>query len=336
MLVTVIIPVYNVRPFLAEALESVIHQSYEDLEILLIDDGSTDGSGAICEEYAGKDPRIRLIRQENQGLSAARNAGLERMTGDAVAFLDSDDALHVSFIEEMLSAMHRENAELVVCKSSFHRTTGPLTKKAPYKTEPNAASGLYDRVGALQRLADGKINSSVWNKLYRRELWNDIRFPVGQVYEDRDTLFKVFDLCESVYILNQTLYLYRKRSGSISTTHSQKNTRDRILAHTHFYEYVEAHTPELFTAEQLLICRQRLFRIMIRSYLRFISGQAEDTERSFRRELRAYIAAAGKRFGVRGLRPKMKAAYYLIRFFPRLLGIAYPRYHSVRLSLMKQ
>ena len=90
--VSVIIPVYNVEPYIVEALESVIHQTYENLEILVIDDGSTDGSGVICDNYAGKDARICVIHQENKGLSSARNAGLDRMTGDAVAFLDSDDA----------------------------------------------------------------------------------------------------------------------------------------------------------------------------------------------------------------------------------------------------
>lgn len=97
-----------VSPYLPEALDSVIHQTYKNLEIIIIDDGSTDGSGRICDEYAGKDCRIRLIHQENKGLSAARNAGLNIMTGDVIAFLDSDDAYHPEYIEIMLAAMNRE------------------------------------------------------------------------------------------------------------------------------------------------------------------------------------------------------------------------------------
>ncbi len=115
-LISIVIPVYNVRPYLAEALDSVIHQTYANLEILLVDDGSTDGSGEICDEYASKDPRIRVIHQENKGLSASRNAGLDRMRGESVAFLAPDDAFDPCFIEKLAAALNREQADLAMCK----------------------------------------------------------------------------------------------------------------------------------------------------------------------------------------------------------------------------
>ena len=125
--VSVIIPVYNVRPFLEEALDSVLNQTYKNLEIIIIDDGSTDGSGEICDEYAGRDNRIQVIHQDNGGLSAARNAGLDVMTGDLVAFLDPDDAYVDSFIETLVNAMAAEDVDLVICGCTVHYTTGPLS-----------------------------------------------------------------------------------------------------------------------------------------------------------------------------------------------------------------
>ena len=115
-LVSVIIPVYNVAPYLEEALESVINQSYNNLEILVIDDGSTDGSEIICEEYAARDKRIRVIYQVNGGLSDARNTGLDLAAGEYIAFLDSDDAYRSNMIEVMLRAVMRYQADIIICR----------------------------------------------------------------------------------------------------------------------------------------------------------------------------------------------------------------------------
>ena len=124
-LISVIIPVYNVRHYLKEALDSVIFQTYRNLEIIIIDDGSTDGSREICDDYLD-DSRVTVIHQKNKGLSAARNAGLDIMTGEYVAFLDSDDAYQSSFIEEMVNAIVREVADIVVCKYTVHSTVSEM------------------------------------------------------------------------------------------------------------------------------------------------------------------------------------------------------------------
>ena len=180
MLVSIVIPVYNVRPYLTQALDSVLHQSYKSLEIIIIDDGSTDGSSEICDAYAAKDARVLVVHQTNKGLSAARNAGLDLITADVVAFLDPDDALHESFVEELLSAMIREKADLAICRYTSHRTDGLLNAEGNRKTMPSIASGTYDRIETLRALADNRINVHVWNKLYRGELWKEIRFPYSK------------------------------------------------------------------------------------------------------------------------------------------------------------
>ena len=137
MLVSIIVPVYNVAPYLREALDSIVNQTYKDLEILIIDDGSTDGSSAICEEYASKDPRIRLIHQSNKGLSGARNTGLEHATGDYVAFIDSDDSVSPVFIESLVNAMTSSSASIAVCKFSIINTSGSMTGVAASSLIPS-------------------------------------------------------------------------------------------------------------------------------------------------------------------------------------------------------
>ena len=127
-LVSVIIPVFNVQPFLSEALDSVIQQTYRNLEIILIDDGSRDGSEEICDEYARRDERIVVIHQKNKGLSAARNAGLDIMSGNAIVFLDPDDAFQPDYIKAMMTEMICQEADLVICKYALLNSTGKMTK----------------------------------------------------------------------------------------------------------------------------------------------------------------------------------------------------------------
>ena len=148
-LVSVIVPVFNVRPYIVEALDSVINQTYSNLEIILIDDGSTDGSGEVCDEYAARDKRIVVIHQKNNGVSSARNAGLDVMHGEAVAFLDPDDAYRSEFISTMVAAMNREKADIVMCKYTNHRTNKKMKSNGREKTYPTIRGGYTTRVRRL-------------------------------------------------------------------------------------------------------------------------------------------------------------------------------------------
>ena len=266
LLVSVIIPVFNVRPYLSEALDSVIKQSYSNLEILIIDDGSTDGSGEICEEYS-EDPRVQVIHQENKGLSAARNVGLDMMTGDIVAFLDPDDKYHTDFIRLMMEGMVREEADIIICKYSYHESTGRIITTGKEKTSPPAGQGLYDKYQSLSYLADGIINLSVWNKLYRNELWKEIRFPEGHVYEDIFTTYKVFNCCSSVFVLDFHLYCKRLHDSSITRNCTLERIHDRLLARQKVDEFIAANIPDIFTQEQLEKRSQDQLKILIIFYI---------------------------------------------------------------------
>ena len=321
-LVSIIVPVYNVAPYLVEALDSVVNQSYVNLEIILIDDGSTDGSGDICDRYARKDQRIRVIHQKNRGLSAARNAGLDMMNGDAVAFLDSDDAYHPEFISSMTDAMIRGKADLVVCGFSVHHTVGEMTANNQTENVSRIRQGVYDRKGALRAYVEGTINSVAWNKLYKKELWDGIRYPNGHVYEDVDTTYKIVNACNTVWVLDKPLYMYRKRKGSITATYSPSNIRDRMSAQTRFLSFIRDNIPDVFDDAQLLQSRQIWLARLISYYIHFPPGK----EKEFRKELRAHIIESGRETGVDQCRFRIKVCYRMICFCPLILRMLAPVY----------
>ena len=317
-LISIIIPVFNVAPYLREALDSVINQTYANVEIIIIDDGSTDESGAICDEYR-HDPRVRVIHQENKGLSAARNAGLVLMTGEMVAFLDSDDAYCLDYISSMHHAMLLHSSDVVICKYTIHHTTGKMDNSIKEEIRPEAIEGMYERTQALRAFVDGTINCSVWNKLYKSELWKNVRFPVGHVYEDMETICSIFDISRSIYVLNDLLYLHRKRPGSITTTKSWENMQDYLKADAHILSYIADHTPGIFSPEQKRKWSESYLKKMIVAYLRFN-----------REELVTQIMEAAKEIDIIACNLRVRTAYWMFRFCPRLLRCCYPFYHPVR------
>ena len=314
-LISVIIPVFNVAPYLREALDSVIQQTYPQLEIIIVDDGSTDGSGEICDEYCS-DARVQVIHQENRGLSGARNAGLDRAAGEYIAFLDSDDAWHPNFIRKLLGAM--ENVDIAICQYEVHRqkleTRGYI--------QPAAKKGFYSRKEALCALVGGTINVSVWNKLYRKELWKETRFPEGHNYEDTVTTYRIFDLCGLIFFLDEPLYLHRKRPGSITQTGSRKNIEDWNLACQHLEAFVETHTPELFSERHLKIAHQSWLNRMIIFY---VKGYVDAVE----------VRAACEGVNLKDCNFRIRTACRIIRFCPLLIKILYPAYRSLRILIWK-
>jgi len=321
-LVSIIVPVYNVKPYLAEALDSILNQTYNDIEVIIINDGSTDGSAEICEAYVKQDSRIRLIHQANKGLSSARNAGLDVMTGDIVAFLDSDDAYSPDYINLMIRAMICEQADIVVCKYTNHYTNDRMTATGNEKVSPLATEGGYNRTQALSAYLDGSINTAVWNKIYKRYLWEKVRFPDGHVYEDIDTTYKVFDLCKKVFVVDVPLYLYRQRPDSITSTHTWENSRDKLLAYSHFREYVESNTPTVFSSKQLQRVRQRYLEDMISFYVRH-SSMMHNGEGIYAHDVRKKILEEVRNAGIETIGFRYRIVYCLIYTCPFALKFIY-------------
>lgn len=333
-LVSVIVPVFNVAAYLVEALDSVIHQTYENLEIIIIDDGSTDGAGEICEAYAGRDGRIRLIHQENKGLSSARNVGLNAMTGEAVAFLDPDDAYDPFFIERSVSAMVREGADLVIGRYQICHTTGRLQYKSGERSFPTIRSGTYDRAGAIGALIDGTCNASVWNKLYSRELFWEIRFLEGHVYEDIEIAYRINSRCEKLVVLDNLLYLHRKRPGSITTTLSLENIKDQLMALSRAGSVIRANVPDMVPEAMEEKFKQKQIKQMIICYVRMAHINDENKCKA-EETLRKQIIAMGQEIGMTDGSLRIRTAYWMICKFPRLLQIIYPVYRPARLLVRK-
>jgi glycosyltransferase involved in cell wall biosynthesis len=202
--ISVIIPAYNVLPYIRKSLDSVVNQTYKNLEIILIDDGSTDGTGAICDEYAQKDSRITVIHQQNAGLSAARNVGIERSEGEWIAFLDSDDWVEPQMYEILLKVAQENDADISTCKSRKCY----LGENEPLAQDDGQVTVLTtdDIIAGLR--TQEKVRFEVWNKLWRRSLIDNVRFKVGQIYEDVYFDRTLFFKANKMVFINTTLHNY--------------------------------------------------------------------------------------------------------------------------------
>ena len=286
-LVSVIIPVYNVLPYLREALDSVINQTYKNLEILVVDDGSTDGSGDVCDEYLS-DHRVIVIHQENRGLSGARNTALDRMTGEYVAFLDSDDAFMPEMIEKMLEAMIRNRADAAMCgyvgcytNLNLHMSGVQNKLCCLYNQET-----VFSPSDSLKMIINDQICWAVWDKLFRFSIWTSLRFPEGNNFEDMRIMCQVLERCKRMVAVSGVHVLYRQRPGSITKTHNEKNLRDYLLAASTVEQYVEQHMPSLFSQQNMLALRERHARILSNRYAHLIyKPHSSESLSRFRREI---------------------------------------------------
>ena len=227
-MVSVIIPVYNVEKYINKCVDSVINQTYKDLEIILVDDGSTDKSGIICDEYEKKDSRIKVIHRMNGGLSAARNSGIDAATGEYYLFIDSDDYVSENMIDIMYSALKDNDAEISVCGFRKVYDNGDEEKSDDKQEEyaVNSSKRIYKvfsgRESCMQMYNPCRAVETVvaWNKLYKSSLFGTgtdrIRYPEGKIHEDEFTTYKLLYRASQVVYVWNTLYYYVQRSGSIT------------------------------------------------------------------------------------------------------------------------
>ena len=213
-MISVIVPVYNVERYIRQCVESILEQTYADLEIILVDDGSTDGSGSICDEYKLKDNRVVVIHKCNGGLSEARNAGLDIARGEYIGFVDSDDYIEPDMYEVLYKNCERYAADLAAARFVKFNTQGEVRKNFTENIE------VFSREEMLRLFIVGdrryEITMSVWDRLYKRELISDLRFPVGKCYEDIVFSTKVIEKSKINVYIDRALYHYRLREDSIS------------------------------------------------------------------------------------------------------------------------
>ena len=321
-LISVIVPVYNVEDYLDQCMESIVGQTYPHLEILMVDDGSTDNSGALCDQWAERDQRIRVIHQENGGLSAARNTALDAMSGELVIMVDSDDVLHPDAVSILLQAIQAHHADVAI--GSFVVFDGKDANWPTITSEKTVRH--YDSQAALKAIfyQDKLTNSSCW-RLFKASLFDDVRYPVGKYYEDLAIVYPLYKKCHLVVGIDDAVYGYRQRNDSILGRFSLK--RADVL------DICEQLERQVLTedVELLHAVRSRLlsayFNILLLSY--------QDKEQDFK-ELQDRCWKGIKRLRHNCLidsnvRPKNKAgiiASYLGRTF--LCDILGKRYHPKR------
>lgn len=216
VLVSVIIPVYNVSKYLRRCLESVILQTYTNLEIILIDDGSTDNSGKLCDNYAQKDNRMVVIHKENGGLSDARNVGISNAHGSYITFVDSDDYIHASFIEQLVDIAIANRVQLVIGNYlKFVKDIDLKNQNKKFEINEKSVELFSSREAKLNMLYRKKLSLYAPGKLYEKSLFETVRFPKDKSYEDVPTLWNIVNNVDKVVYVDFVLYFYRQRKGSI-------------------------------------------------------------------------------------------------------------------------
>jgi len=210
-LISIIVPVYNVKDYVEKCLDSICGQSYANLEIIVIDDGSTDGSGEVCDTYASKDKRIKVIHRKNGGLSAARNEGLDVAAGEFIGFVDSDDWIDTDMYEFLYGLLKTGDADISICS---HYLEKPHKTKIKYTSDKVLNLTPRDAIRLL--VEDDIVRNFAWDKLYRRTLFDELRFPQDRYFEDIAIMYKIFYRARKIVMKGHPKYHYMVRTDSIT------------------------------------------------------------------------------------------------------------------------
>ena len=244
---SIIVPVYKVEPYIHKCVDSILNQTFTDFELILVDDGSPDNCGKICDEYAQKDKRIRVIHKENGGLSDARNAGIEIAAGEIIGFVDSDDWIEAYMYAEMLSYMEENNLD-IVCADTNQVKEGKVKFKPRY-----SKNKIWSRNEAVCEILNGTLDNAAWNKIYKRNVIGDVHYPKGRIYEDVATTYKFISNSQKVGYISKAYYNYLKRKGSIvASGFNSKSRYDCFLGYRERLNFAREHSLDCINDCELL------------------------------------------------------------------------------------
>lgn len=243
-LISVVIPVYNVKAYIRKCVESVNNQTYRNLEIILVDDGSTDGSNKICDDLALEDDRVLVIHKKNGGLSDARNVGINKAKGKYITFIDSDDYVSNDYIEYLYNLLSNTNSDISICNPIYIYENKEKDIKDSIQNETIVKK--MNSIEALEMmLYQNYYDTSAWGKLYKIELFQDIRYPVGMLFEDMGTTYKLFLKSTNIVFGNAEKYYYLQRVNSISNNIFNYKKMDYLKFAEEIYNYVEKEIPKI-------------------------------------------------------------------------------------------
>lgn len=278
--ISIIIPVYKVEKYLPKCLNSVIHQTYKNLEILLIDDGSPDSCGEICDKFAEKDSRIRVIHKENAGVAMARNDGIEAATGDYISFIDSDDWIAKDAYEILYQGIKEYDADCAIgrCVTVIDED-GVLTPKTDNST---FSEGCHQASDIMKHtLLKG---SAVWNRLFKRQIFKSIRFPVGRINDDEVAALRAYAKCQRIVSLNHNSYYYRIRPDSITTSRFTLRNMDCYYNSRDNLAFIKNVRPELTKCAEF-----KTYKTLLYCYLHLGELKGEPEADRLKKKLHAEI-----------------------------------------------
>lgn len=236
MKVSVIVPVYKVEALLPRCLDSLMAQTLDEVEFLLVDDGSPDNCGKMCDEYAAKDPRFVVFHKKNGGLASARNYGIRRAKGDYLMFLDSDDFVHPDFCKIPYELTQKYGVDMVMFMFRRYADPSELTPTFLLSEDIDQSSEGFATWQEGIDLLHREFRRLAWNKIYKRELFDDVCYPEGRYYEDQDTTWRLIHKAGKIYYTHRILYYYYRRADSITHTKSKKVAVDRFETKMSMYE----------------------------------------------------------------------------------------------------
>lgn len=242
-LISIIVPIYNVEKYLKKCIDSILNQTYKNLEIILVNDGSTDNSYSICNEYSKKDKRVIVVNKKNGGLSDARNHGLKVANGEYIGFVDSDDYINKHMYENLMRVMSTYYVDIVSCgiKKVYENDKENIEYQISHENVE-----IYSVEEALLSLIEEKdIKQTVWNKLYKKDVIEDIVFEVGKIHEDEYWSYQVIGNASKIAYLDTELYYYLQREGSIMSKPYSINRLNAIYSRKNRLSYLEDNFPNL-------------------------------------------------------------------------------------------
>ena len=251
-LISIIVPIYKVEKYLHRCINSILAQTYPNIEVVLVDDGSPDKCGTICDEYSKRDERVVVIHRENGGLSAARNSGIDICKGEYIGFVDSDDYIVPTMYEQLYNDISQYNTLLAFCHTDVIRNGKSDNKRYGDYSEMRTKSYI------MRRALEESIWWAAWTKLYHRSLFDNIRFPEGKVNEDLAVMMYIYDKCDNIAINYNKLYYYCIREDSITTSKLNSHKFDILDNASNVAEYMRTHHPELENAARGILLSNSL------------------------------------------------------------------------------
>ena len=309
--ISIIIPVYNVEKYLNKCLNSVIEQTYKNIEVILIDDGSTDNSGKICDEYAKNDIRIKIIHQQNGGVSTARNNGLEHATGKYITFVDSDDYIEKEMIETMAKKIMKKNADIVICGVTDRDEENNIINQSLNKKE-----NVFNNIEAIKEMLDEKLfNCVCWAKLYKKELFRNIKFNSKiRIAEDMDVLYRVFYKSNKIIQIPERLYNWTSRGDSVTKGNDMSKWQDEIDVCENIIKFCEENCNEI---EDYAV--KRYIRINLTLSLNNLKENGtKENYNTLKKNLKKYDIEKNK-----AIRKKEKIKVKMIIYHPKVIKLLY-------------